>query len=76
MRSEMSTPTPTPTHRLADLILGGPGALEGFVRERRATGMAWRLVAREVYEATDQQIDLTYETLRTWFPDEPAQAVG
>lgn len=76
MRSEMSTPPPTPTHRLADLLLGGPGSLESFVRERRDSGMAWRLVAREVYDATDQQIDLTYETLRTWFPDRPKKAAG
>lgn len=72
----MSTQNPTPTHRLADLLLGGPGALEDFVRSRREAGMAWRLVAREVYEATDGEIDLTYETLRTWFPDAPKEAAS
>jgi hypothetical protein len=60
----------TPTHRLADLLLGGAGHLEQFVRVRRAEGRSWRLIARDIYEATDSQIDLTYETLRSWFPDE------
>ena len=60
--------TATPTARLAENILGEP--LERFVRTRRDQGRAWRLLARDLYEATNQQIDVTYETLRTWFPDE------
>ncbi len=59
---------PTPTQRLADLLI--PGGLEEFVRSRRADGKAWRLVARDVYEATDRQIDVTYESLRSWYPDD------
>lgn len=58
---------PTPTARLAEILLREP--LAEFVRSRRAEGLAWRLVSRDLYEATDHQIDVTYETLRTWFPD-------
>lgn len=61
---------PTPTHRLADIALGDSGPLEHFVRTRRAEGRSWRLVARDLYESTGQNIDITYETLRAWFPDE------
>lgn len=67
----------TPTAQLADLILGDDGPLEDFVRSRRATNRAWRLIARDLYEATGQRIDVTYETLRSWYPDEaddPADA--
>lgn len=68
--------TPTPSHRLADVLLGDDGPLETFVRSRRADGIAWRLIARDVYEATDKQVDLTYETLRSWFPDPSPASVG
>jgi hypothetical protein len=64
----------TPNHRLADILLGDDGPLENFVRTRRATGRAWRLIARDLYEATD--LDLTYETLRSWFPDAPAESAS
>lgn len=61
----------TATHHLADLLLGEAGPLERFVRERRdgSPKRAWRLIERDLYEATGQQIDLTYESLRSWFPD-------
>jgi hypothetical protein len=55
-------------------LLAEHGPLETFVRSRREAGTAWRIVARELYEQTDKQIDLTYETLRSWFPDEPVAA--
>lgn len=71
----MTTPS-TPTLRLADLLLGDQGPLEEFVRSRRASGRAWRLVARDLYEATNREVDVTYETLRSWFPDEPAEAAS
>lgn len=64
----------TPSHRLADHLLGGDGPLESFVRTRRSDGRAWRLIARDLYDATDQQVDVTYETLRAWFPDVAAVA--
>ena len=66
-RDSQST-TETPTQRLATLILGRD--LGSFVAERRAEGRAWRFVARDLYEATGGEIDVTYETLRSWYPDE------
>jgi hypothetical protein len=65
-------PTQTPNHRLADLLLADEGPLEAFVRSRRPH-RAWRLVARDLYEATNGEVDLTHETLRSWFPDESTE---
>lgn len=54
--------------RLADLLLGGK--LDEFVRSRRAEGRAWRLIARDLWEATDGALDVTHETLRSWYPED------
>ncbi len=72
----MASPVQTPNHRLADLLLASEGPLEAFVRSRREQGRAWRLIARDLYEQTDRQVDLTYETLRSWFPDAPAEVAS
>lgn len=56
------------TQRLADTLLDGQ--LEEFVRSRRAKGRSWRLISRDLYEATG--VDVSYETLRVWFPEERA----
>lgn len=58
----------TPLHRLASAILGRP--LEEWVRERRADGMSWRVMAHDLYADTDRQVSVSFETLRAWFPDE------
>lgn len=55
----------TPTHRLADILL--PTTLADFVQSRRVAGRSWRLIARDLHEETDGQIDVTAETLRGWF---------
>lgn len=68
----MDAPPVPARRRLLDLVLGDDGPLEAFVRSRRADGRAWRLIARDLYESTGE--DVTYETLRTWFPDEPVEA--
>ncbi len=57
----------TVTRRYADLLL--QGQLETFVRERRAQDRAWRLISRDLWETTGGELDITYETLRSWFPD-------
>lgn len=59
--------TRTDRQRLIEVILGC--SVEEFVRSRRATGRAWRLIERDLFAATGE--DVTYETLRSWFPDEP-----
>lgn len=62
----------TPTQRLADMLLA-PDSIEAFVRTRRAEGMAWRRIAQRLYEATGGEIDVTFETLRIWYPDEAGE---
>lgn len=62
----------TPTEKLADVLLGDQGPVEDFVRSRRAAGRSWRLIARDLYDATDHQIDVTHETVRSWVRDEEA----
>lgn len=64
---------PTPTQRILDIAVGGEG-LEHFVRSRRAADRSWRLIARDLYELTGE--DVTYETLRSWFPEEPTEAAS
>lgn len=54
----------TPTQRLAGMLLGQP--VTDWVVVRRDAGRSWRLVARDLYEATNGQVDVTHETLRLW----------
>lgn len=62
----------SPTYQLADLLLREQGGIRQFVLSRRLDGMSWRKVARDVYLATGERIDVAHETLRNWFPgDEP-----
>lgn len=56
------------------LLPGEVGTLKEFVRTERAGGSAWRVVSRRIYELTG--VDVAHETLRTWFPDEPAEAAS
>lgn len=62
----------TPTQKLADALLDVP--LEDFVHSRRPQ-RAWRLIARDLYEATGGQVDVTDVTLASWFA-EPARAAS
>lgn len=59
---------PTPKRQLAELLLNEP--LDRFVRTRRAAGHAWRQIAIELRDATDGRVDVTGESLRSWFPDQ------
>lgn len=61
-------PGPTASHRLAEILLGEN--LEEYVRSRRRAGVPWRRIARDLWVATDQEVDIAFETLRLWFPDE------
>jgi hypothetical protein len=67
-------PHKTATRRLAEQLLGGEDALEEFIKSRRAEGRAWRLIERDLYETID--LDITYETLRVWFPDAASDHTG
>lgn len=63
---------PTPTRRLAELLLDEP--LDTFVFSRREAGKSWRVIARDLWTTTDGQIDVTSMTLQNWFPSERASA--
>jgi hypothetical protein len=56
--------TSTPTQRLAEILLRQP--VTEYVAAKRAEGRSWRLIARDLYEDTAGEIDVTYETLRGW----------
>ena len=55
----------TPLHQLADERLGGAGATEKWIADRRSRGMSWRKITRELLETTG--VDVTHETMRAWF---------
>lgn len=63
-RCETPRSPETATQRLASLLLKQD--VLAFIAERREAGVAWRHIARDIYEATGGQVDVTYETLRTW----------
>lgn len=60
----------TPTQHLADVLLAEYGGLAAYVNDRRAKGASWRRIALDLRDLTDARIDITHETLRTWFPDD------
>lgn len=60
----MPTTSGTPTRRLAEHLMGEP--MTDYIARRRAEGRSWRLIARDVREATGGQVDVTYETIRSW----------
>lgn len=59
----------TPTQRLATVLLGRD--LGEWVAERRDPEALhpWRLIAQQLRKATDGQVDVTGETLRSWYGD-------
>lgn len=61
----------TPLQMLADALLDT--SLDEFVQERRPA-RAWRLIARDLYEATGGKVDVTDVTLASWFAESTAAA--
>jgi len=53
---------------LFDLLLGAKGPLDDFVNDRRNRGEPWRIIARDLYLETGE--DITGETLRAWYVDQ------
>jgi hypothetical protein len=58
--------TESPTRHLADVLVNG---VEKYVRDRRQAGLSWRRIALELRDSTDAKVDVTHETLRSWFAD-------
>jgi hypothetical protein len=63
-KCEETRPPETATQRLATILLERD--VRDFITERRTAGRAWRFIARDLYDATEGQVDVTYETLRQW----------
>lgn len=59
----------TPLQRLATVLLNHQ--LEQWVAERREPNFrrSWRVIANELRRATDGQVSVTGEALRSWYPD-------
>lgn len=64
----------SPTYRLADILL--KGRLADYVHDARGAGKSWRRIAIDLRDLTNTEIDVTHETLRSWFPDEPDDENG
>lgn len=67
MKSQNRDSTPikgTATQRLASHLLNQD--IDDFIAQKRNAGVTWRFIARDLCDATDGQIDVTYETLRQW----------
>lgn len=56
-----------PLARCADLLL--PEGLEKFLRDAKTEGKTLRVIARELWVATDGEIDTNAETIRLWIRD-------
>lgn len=63
-------PEMTATQRLADHLLDGQ--LGEYVLSRRAKGDSWRRIALDLRD--DIGIDVTHETLRSWYMAEDVAA--
>jgi hypothetical protein len=59
----------SPKYLLADHILRDQGGLYPWVASWRTAGASWRTIGRELFQATDGQVDVTEQTLINWFPD-------
>lgn len=64
---EATPRTKSPTQRLAGMLLGQP--VDRWISGRRLAGRSWRLIARDLYEQTNGQVDVSHETLRLWCKD-------
>lgn len=60
----------TPTQQLATMLLGRP--VDEWIRERRAAGQPWRVIARDLYERTNGRIDVAHQTLVNWTESDAA----
>lgn len=57
---------PSVLFQLLEARLGGPGALDKYVADNRASS-SWRTMAADLSERTGQTVN--HETLRLWYAD-------
>lgn len=51
---------------LADALLDD---VDLFVKDLRAQRRSWESIARELWALTSGKVDVTGQTLRSWYPD-------
>jgi hypothetical protein len=61
--------TPSRTYQLIEERLDG--TLAEFVRNRRQPSTSWRNLAAEIHTLTG--VDVSYETLRSWFAESDSE---
>lgn len=54
--------------QFADHVLGG--RLDSLVDELRAQGVGWDKIARTIWDCTDHKINLSGQTLRSWYMEQ------
>lgn len=60
----------TPNQQLASLLLGEP--VEAWILARRERGQSWRVIARDLYTATNGRVDVAHQTLVNWTESDAA----
>ena len=60
----------TPSQRLATVLLGQD--VRDWLRTQRADGASWRIIARNLYNQTNHQVDVSHEAVRSWLEDDAA----
>ncbi len=58
------------THRTMVAEILGSDPVE-FSRTKRGEGFTLQQIARELYEATNGKVDVSYSTIRNWLLEEP-----
>ncbi len=56
--------------KLASILLGQD--VREWIAGRRNDGRSWRLISRDLYEATNKQVDVTHEAIRSWAVEDAA----
>lgn len=54
----------SPVYTLTKHLLGEEPRV--WIERKRTQGRSWRLLARDLWNATDQQVDVTTQTLQNW----------
>lgn len=43
--------------------------LEEFLRDRQSRGLGYEAIARDIHIATDQEISVSYQTIKRWLAE-------